>query len=147
MSATDEAREVEHEFYYPIPPHGWTCFHCGETFTTPGAARDHFGFDPSADPACVIKVGEERGLVMELRRVEAKYMKLLEETCDEDGAVAREFYALGAKHEIEKRVAEEEGYRKGLRDGRAERPEIRDSVEIKIPSILTKLDSGDAAAG
>lgn len=143
----DDAREVEHEFFYAIPPHGWTCFHCGETFTTPGAARDHFGFDPSADPACVIKVGEERGLVMELRRVEAKYVKLLEETCDEDGAVAREFYALGAKHEIEKRKAEEEGYRRGLLDGRNEKPVIESGDGIEILSISAKLDSGDAAAG
>lgn len=130
----DEAREVEHEFYYEIPPHGWTCFHCGDTFTTPGAARDHFGFDPSSDPACRIKVGEERGLVMELRRVEAKYVKLLEDTCDEGGKVAQEFYGLGAKHQCELRRAEEEGYRKGLRDGRKERPEIDfNAIAITIP--------------
>lgn len=133
--------------FYAPPAHGWTCFHCGETFTTPGSARDHFGFEPSVDPACVIKVGEERGLAMELRRVEAKYMKLLEETCDEGGAVAREFYALGAKHEIEKRKAEEDGYRKGLRDGRNEKPVIGGSDEITIPSISAKLDTGEAPAG
>lgn len=23
---------------YPMPKHGWTCFHCGETFTTVGSA-------------------------------------------------------------------------------------------------------------
>lgn len=28
---------------YLKPEHGWTCFHCGETFTTPGSARDHWG--------------------------------------------------------------------------------------------------------
>ena len=57
---------------YPIPADGWTCFHCGEKFTTPGSARDHFGCEPCADPACRIKVGEERGLVMALRKVEAE---------------------------------------------------------------------------
>ena len=55
---------------YPKPEHGWTCFHCGETFTTVGSAGDHFGADPSAPPACMIKVGEERGLVMYIRRLE-----------------------------------------------------------------------------
>ena len=140
--------ELQGDFYTP-PPHGWTCFHCGETFTTPGAARDHFGFDPSFDPACRIKVGEERGLVMELRRVEAKYQKLLEETCDEGGAVAREFYGLGAKHAIDKRKAEEEGYRKGLRDGRAEQPivTITGSTSLVIPSISAELDTGADPAG
>ncbi|MEE8059407.1 MAG: hypothetical protein V3T17_16460 [Pseudomonadales bacterium] len=36
---------------YKFPAHGWTCFHCGETFTAVGAARDHFGADPMADLA------------------------------------------------------------------------------------------------
>lgn len=106
---------------YAMPAHGWTCFHCGETFTTPGGARNHFGFDPSFDPACRIKIGEERGLVRELRTLEAKYIKLLEETSDESGAVAREFYGLGAKHAGELRREEERGYARGLADGRSER--------------------------
>jgi hypothetical protein len=143
----DEAREVEHEFYYPIPAHGWTCFHCGDTFKTPGAARDHFGFDMSTDPACRIKVGEERGLVMALRRLEQKYTKLLEDTCDEQGKIALEFYALGARHEIDKRKAEDEGYRKGLRDGRAERSVLSGSnVALQVltagPNLL-QLGGGE----
>lgn len=137
----DEAREVEHEFYYDIPPHGWTCFHCGGTFTTPGAARDHFGFDPSADPACRIKVGEERGLVMALRRLEAKYVKLLEDTCDEQGKVAMEFYGLGAKHAGDRRRAEEAGYAKGLRDGLARQAEIVVSGQmIEDPVVIPLSD-------
>lgn len=32
---------------YTPPEHGWTCFHCGETFKTPGAARLHFGELPA----------------------------------------------------------------------------------------------------
>lgn len=28
---------------YPAPAHGWTCFHCGETFTSIAKARDHTG--------------------------------------------------------------------------------------------------------
>lgn len=55
---------------YETPKHGWTCFFCGETFTTYGAARDHFGEQPTDLAACQIKVGEERGLVMELRRAQ-----------------------------------------------------------------------------
>lgn len=56
---------------YP-PEHGWTCFHCGETFKTPGGARDHFGATPESQPGCVLKVGlgEERGLLMALRKIE-----------------------------------------------------------------------------
>lgn len=34
------------ELAYTAPEHGWTCFHCGETFKTPGAARLHFGERP-----------------------------------------------------------------------------------------------------
>ena len=57
---------------YEMPMHGWTCFHCGETFKTPGGARDHFGSEPLAEPGCKIKAGEERGLLMALRRAEAE---------------------------------------------------------------------------
>ena len=28
---------------YPNPEHGWTCFHCGETFYRQFFARHHFG--------------------------------------------------------------------------------------------------------
>lgn len=34
------------------PPHGWTCFHCGETFKTLGGARLHFGKTPDQAAAC-----------------------------------------------------------------------------------------------
>lgn len=55
---------------YKAPVDGWVCFHCGERFTTRGGAEDHFGTKPNAIAACLIKAGEELGLVMELRRVE-----------------------------------------------------------------------------
>lgn len=63
---------------YPAPAHGWTCFHCGETFTTPGSARDHFGADPSAQPGCIVRVqvGQERGLLVALRQAEALIAEL-----------------------------------------------------------------------
>ena len=58
---------------YQAPEHGWTCFHCGETFTTVGGARDHFGTDRWYEPGCILKVelGSERGWLIELRRVQA----------------------------------------------------------------------------
>ncbi len=58
---------------YISPKHGWTCYHCGETFTTWGSAEDHFGKTPDRIPGCLIKVqyGNERGLEMELRKIEA----------------------------------------------------------------------------
>ena len=61
---------------YPMPADGWVCFHCGERFTTPGGAEDHFGARPTDMAACLIKVGEERGLVMALRKAEAEIAKL-----------------------------------------------------------------------
>ena len=64
------------------PALGWTCFHCGETFTTPGEARDHFGCDQTDDPACRIKTGDERGLVMALRKAEAEIRRLCSEEQD-----------------------------------------------------------------
>lgn len=58
---------------YLMPPHGWTCYFCGETFKTPGAAADHFGSDLDDRPAC-IEFGEKgtRGLVMAWRKAESR---------------------------------------------------------------------------
>ena len=96
--------------------HGWTCFFCGETFTTPGGARDHFGGEPIADPACQIKVGEERGLVMALRRAEVELARYRAEDSDTDRAM----YAMQADHQRALRRAEEDGYARGLVDARKE---------------------------
>ena len=66
---------------YLSPEDGWVCFHCGERFTTVGSAEDHFGARPTDMAACLIKVGEERGLVMALRRVQAELRELRDNTC------------------------------------------------------------------
>lgn len=56
---------------YSQPSDGWVCYHCGERFKTQSAAKDHFGERPEAQLACKIKAGDERGLVMSLRKAEA----------------------------------------------------------------------------
>ena len=77
-----------------MPPDGWVCFHCGERFTTVGAARDHFGARPSDMAACKIKVGEERGLVMALRRAEATIRELIDNECGICGNISLNKRAL-----------------------------------------------------
>ena len=62
---------------YQQPEHGWTCFHCGETFKKFGAARDHFGATLDETAGCQIKAGEERGLLMALRKCQMDYSDLL----------------------------------------------------------------------
>lgn len=103
---------------YIAPAFGWTCFHCGETFTTIGAARDHFGSSEHSEPGCMIRVqiGEERGLLMALRRAEDQLARYRNEDSDADRAMG----AMVAKHATELRTAEEAGYAKGLRDAKAE---------------------------
>lgn len=63
---------------YPMPDDGWVCFHCGERFTTVGAAEDHFGVTPESTVGCLLAIsaGEERGLLMELRKIEARNREL-----------------------------------------------------------------------
>ena len=83
MSATDGDT-------YPMPPDGWVCFHCGERFTTPGGAEDHFGSHPTLTAACRIKAGEEMGLVMALRRAEQYIVKQIGELPPELEVVIRD---------------------------------------------------------
>ncbi len=97
---------------YQKPEDGWTCFHCGDRFTTPGAARDHFGATIDSTPACQIKAGAERGLLMALRRAEQELARYREE----DQPVMHEMARLQSRHSDALRDAEELGYERGLKD-------------------------------
>lgn len=107
------------------PPHGWTCFHCGETFTTIGLARVHFGAMPDAEPGCMIKVrlGAERGLLMALREAEKEAGEARFLLCQEASEAATSFRAMQGRHAKQLMAAEEAGYERGLADGRALRRE------------------------
>ena len=106
---------------YEFPSGGWTCFHCGENFTSPGTARDHFGADPSATPGCLIKVqlGAERGLLMALRKAEA----LIARYQQGDSDIHRKMVLMQIRHADALCDAEEAGYERGRRDARGESPE------------------------
>ena len=80
--------------YRPVDGNGWRCFHCDEVFYTPGAARDHFGGTPLSVPGCRIKAGEERGLLMELRKLEDEVTQLRLERED------MEYRADGVHHMV-----------------------------------------------
>jgi len=76
---------------YSKPEGGWTCFHCGETFTTVGSARDHFGGETYSEPGCAIRVqlGEERGLLMALRQAQDEIgtLRIENEDLDNDAGM------------------------------------------------------------
>ena len=91
----------------------WRCFHCNEAFTSPEEAADHFGESSFDTPACRI-AANEGGLVALVRKQEAE----LDRYRQEDTVLIREVYGLSAKHAVELRRAEEEGYARGLADGR-----------------------------
>lgn len=98
---------------------GWQCFHCGEIFTTVGGARDHFGADPTKEPSCLIKIkyGNERGLEMELRKVEGERDKLQFQIDNESTEAALYVQQLKGEHQLALQREEEKGYARGLRDG------------------------------
>ena len=99
---------------YEAPTHGWTCFHCGETFTILSLARNHFGWTIDAEPACRIAQGE-RKLVGHIRYLEDQIARYL----DEDGPKDREMHAMRARHAVELREAEEKGFARGVADMRS----------------------------
>ncbi len=103
--------------YYTKPEHGWTCFHCGETFTTAGMAEDHFGFSPACEPACRVKCGAERGLVMALRKSEQAMFEAWEIIHSESSEIERAMRAQAARHDEQLQTVEELGYERGLRAG------------------------------
>ena len=100
---------------FNVPEHGFTCFHCGDTFHTVKSAREHFGNDINDEPGCVLKLmGGDKGL---LGLVRLQYAKL-DQYRMEDQPIMRELYSLGAKHSRELIEAEQKGYDRGLSDGR-----------------------------
>ena len=120
--------------FYQKPEHGWTCFHCGETFTTLGTARDHFGHDPLAEPGCRIKVGAERGLLMALRRAEKECADAWQAIHNETTDAAKAYHAASARHVEQLRTVEEAGYERGLRDGATQAK--AELGAIRIPQLL-----------
>lgn len=68
---------------YPSPKHGWTCFHCGETFNIAEQAAGHFGSNVSGEPMCVMRANAfarfpktEWPLMYRMRELEAEVEKL-----------------------------------------------------------------------
>ena len=99
------------------PAHGWTCFHCGETFTEFREARDHFGYDETSEAACRVKAGAERGLLAALRKAENELADAWLQINSESSDAVRAMYAQAGRHFQQIQTAEEAGYERGLRDG------------------------------
>lgn len=104
------------------PQHGWTCFHCGETFTRESEAADHFGHSQLQEAACIVRVqhGGERGLLAALRKSECELVDALNAIHDETLTAYQQMRAQQGRHSEALRIAEEAGYERGLADMRKE---------------------------
>lgn len=95
----------------------WRCFFCDEVFTSFKHAAEHFGVDDACEadvPACKL-TAHEGHLVTYIRKLEKEVRRYM----SEDSDVLRSIQALEADHRTALRRAEEQGYEKGVRDGRA----------------------------
>lgn len=129
---------------YEKPALGWTCFHCGETFTTVGGAQDHFGADPSKEPGCMLKVslGAERGLLMKLRALEDELTTFYQRRAAEDTDLHREIHALQSRHADALQTAEELGFERGLRAGR---PALVQRKDLLAAALYIASNNDEAA--
>ena len=98
---------------YAGPLHGWTCFHCGETFHATELARAHFGSDSTQKPACRLN-RQEDGLALQLLHANDELERYRAEDSDKD----RELCRMASEHGEALRREEEKGYARGLRDER-----------------------------
>jgi hypothetical protein len=91
----NEALNKLAESILPRPEHGYTCFHCHETFTDEIEAAGHFGVDENAKPGCILAMprGEERGLLLALRATEQQAIALMNQV-HEQTAPSRRLQAL-----------------------------------------------------
>lgn len=90
----------------------WRCFHCDEVCTDHESALEHFGMDRHCIPICKVDRAEYRR--MEKRNIEHTL---------EDTELHRALEAKSAEMITAVRKAEEDGYNKGLADGRGLAPE------------------------
>lgn len=96
------------------PAKTWRCFHCDQVFTSRVDARNHFGNDENAMPACHIKAAGEFALLTALRNAEEE----LSRRRAEDSDLLRAMASMEADHQVALRREEEKGYARGLKDGR-----------------------------
>lgn len=100
-------------------PTGWRCFHCDEVFFTANDARLHFGMDQCSDPACKIKMGAEKSLLVALRRAETELQDAWAAIHNENTEAAKAYCAQQSRHGEQLRAAEELGYERGIKDSTA----------------------------
>ncbi|GAA0749668.1 hypothetical protein [Sphingomonas trueperi] len=100
-------------------PLEWRCFHCGDVFTDPHAAAQHFGIDEGKNTACKIK-GSEHGLIKALRDAEAEADEAIQRMHSESTDAAKAYHRQRTRHVQALIAAEEVGYARGMRDARAE---------------------------
>jgi hypothetical protein len=133
---------------YNAPAHGWTCFHCGETFTTVGGARTHFGAQPDAVPGCMARVslGAERGLLTALRKAEGECIKAWAAVHEETTDAHKAMYAMQGRHADALTQAEEAGYERGLRDARREIDAALAAAEAAKPQQTPELSTVSTGA-
>lgn len=91
----------------------WRCFHCDDVFTRRQDAVEHFGATEGETPACQIKAHEGH-LIHYIRDLEAQLSRYRQEDSD----VMRSIMTLECDQRQALIRAEEDGYAKGLRDGR-----------------------------
>lgn len=105
----------------------WRCFFCDEVFDDKEAARLHFGNEQMGEPACQISASDG-GLLARVRELEATIHRYVIEEHGLDSALASVF----ADHTRALIRAEQEGYDKGLADGRGEWTEQRKIAVTKL---------------
>ncbi len=109
-------------------PPGWRCFHCDEVFFTANDARLHFGMDQCSDPACKIKMGAEKSLLVALRRAETELQDAWAAIHNENTEAAKAYYAQQSRHGEQLRAAEELGFERGIKDSMAHTAELEEQA-------------------
>lgn len=114
----------------------WRCFHCDEVFTEEHSAKLHFGMDQCSDPACVIKMGAEKSLLVALRKAENELADAWAAIHNESTESAKAYYAQQSRHGEQLRAAEELGFERGI----AEVKQLRNKVAARSLTDAELID-------
>lgn len=118
---------------YMPPEHGWTCFHCGETFMHQNPAREHFGAHPhDAEPGCMLRMQDGEGSLLRKIRWLEREVSRLSFIIDTGGSDAEKaMHSMSEEHATALIREEEKGYAKGFADAINGEPESDPNLTIK----------------
>lgn len=122
----------------PVAEPEWRCFHCDEVFTDRDSAAEHFGVEPEEQAMCRQVSADDKALL----KIIADQAQQLNAYRNESTPADLLYHVFSTRIAQQAITSEEEGYRRGLEDGRRDWLKILWwRIELKLPWLFKSRNS------